>query len=335
MKKLSIIICSFILGGITSFAQSNKELQDIVKTKNAQIGDLQDQIAVLESEVAVIEKEINIASGWTRGLNGLIGFSLNNSNSWINNPNPDARSVALNLGLSAYLNNEKEKSFLNNKLIIQKAWQDVDLTASERGLEEDGLFNNGTVDLLNISSLYGYKINDKLAISGLGEFNSSLGNFLEPATLDAGLGVTWTPLSNFTLSLLPINIHGIWWSGRSKGAFDEAMMTFDNPNFLFGAKLRLDYNLAFNVAGKDASWNNTITGFMPYSSKKFQSPEFDDNGFTGNFNEVNALEYTWISMLNLEIWKGIGLGFGWGLRSNKLETSELQTYTTFGLSYSF
>jgi len=68
---------------------------------------------------------------------------------------------------------------------------------------EDGLLDQGTVDIINISSLAGYKVHPKFALSGLGELNTSLGKFLEPGTADIGIGGTWLPIKGMTVVIHP------------------------------------------------------------------------------------------------------------------------------------
>lgn len=317
-------------------AQSVRELQSLQTQKLGQIEDLKAQIAAVEGELEAIDAKMDVLSGWKKGINGIVGFDINDSNGWIANTNPSARATSLNLGITAFANNDMEKTFWHNKGIVQKGWQDVDKTQADRNADNDGLFDNGTVDIVNVSSLAGYKLTDQLAISALGELNTSIGNFLEPGTIDLGIGVTWRPLTNLTVVVNPVNLHGNWWAVSSKAAFSSIPREFDNPNLFFGAKLRVDYIQQFNLLGKLGTWNSTLTGFAPYSTEVIESPEFNDNGdFTGGFLEAGALEFSWINQLSIEVWKGIGVGFGFGLRRNEFESPDLQRYTTFGLSYGF
>ncbi len=311
MRKSIFIFTLCLLFGATGFAQSLEELQANKAAKAAMQTAKQSEADALAAEIASIQAEINKLKGWRRGVSGLIGFNLNNSNGWIANPNPNAESSGLNFGLTAFAMQDKQKSFWHNKLVIQKAWQKVNLAGENN---ETSLFDNGTVDLLTLSSLYGYKLSDKIALSGLGELNSSVENFLEPGTFDLGIGATWTPQSNLTIVAHPLNIRGNWWSERSKDAFESVNMDYDNPAFYIGAKLRVDYTRTFVIAGKNVSWSSTLTGFLPYSSEKIKTPNFDDDGlFTGDFSESGPQEYMWINQFSFEIWKGIGGGVGFGL----------------------
>jgi len=107
MKTLPLIL----FFGLFSFclsAQTNEDLNKLHQEKISAISDLQDQLKVLEDEAELIKKEMSSEGGWSRGLNGLIGFDWNNSNGWISNPNPDARSSALSLGITAYAMKDSE-----------------------------------------------------------------------------------------------------------------------------------------------------------------------------------------------------------------------------------
>ena len=161
------------------------------------------------------------------------------------------------------------------------------------------------MDILNFQSLYGYKLSDKWAISAMGDLNTSLGNIFDPGTLDFGLGATWVPNSNMTVVIHPFN-YRVAFSG-AEGVSSESAV---------GAKVRADYTQAFNIAGKDMNWSTTLMTFIPYQSK-----------------EPTLFEYTWLNTLSFEIWKGIGVGVGFGLRNAEYESVDSQTYFSFGLSY--
>jgi len=209
--------------------------------------------------------------------------------------------------------------FWNNKLIINKAWQKVDLI----GDNDSDFFDNGTVDILNISSLAGYKLNEKWAISGLGEFNSSLGNFLEPATLDIGVGVTWKPITNLTVVIHPLNYH-IAWSSQDNIDAQGAI----------GAKIRADYQDEFLIAGRKIAWSSTLTSFLPYSDTKTILDQIDKFGVpTGNTREAGLFEWTWLNTFSFQVWKGIGVGVNFGLRNAEFEFEDLQSFYGIGLTY--
>ncbi|NNE26981.1 MAG: DUF3078 domain-containing protein [Saprospiraceae bacterium] len=300
--RILLFIC---LSTVMLQAQSLEDLQEMKAEKMAQIGDLQSEISTLQGEVNGIQKDIDKLIGWRKGFSGLIGFDFNNSNGWAANPNPDASSSALNIALTAFANKDGEKYFWNNKGIITKSWQDVDLSDADSGNDDDGLFDNGTVDIFNIQSLYGYKLSDKLAVSAMADLNTSVENFLSPGTLDFGAGVTWLPANNLTVVIHPLNYH-LAFSGVDG---------VDSQGGL-GAKIRADYNQGFDIAGKGLNWNSTLMTFIPYSS-----------------NEPTLFEYTWLNTLSFEVWKGIGVGIGFGLRNAEFESPDTQSYYSIGLSY--
>ena len=327
MKTLQILLCLFVFTSGVLSGQTLEELSTMKAEKLGSIADLQAQIDATNAELDGIQKEIDILSGWRKGFTGLIGFDWNKSNGWIANPNPDASSSALNLGITAFANADKEKTFWHNKLTIQKAWSDVNTSASDDNANDDGLFDNGTVDILNLSSLAGYKLSDKLALSGLGELNTSIENFLKPGTFDIGVGVTWLPIQNMTVVIHPLNYHV---------AFPADGSGIDTKGSI-GAKFRLDYFQDFNVAGKNVNWSTTLTSFIPYADKKQTTdPVLNEAGIEIiPSREAGMFEYTWLNTLSFEVWQGIGVGIGFGLRNSDFESADLQTYTSLGLSYGF
>ena len=345
MKYLQLTFCFLFISFGMLNAQSKEELMTLKAEKAGTIADYEAQIVAAKAEMEGLQKEIDKLSGWRKGVSGLLGLNWNNSNGWIANPNPDAKSSSLNIGITGFLLNDKEKTFWHNKAIIQKAWNDVDLSEADNIKRDingnqifdeegnpvsDGLFKNGTVDILNISSLAGYKLSETFAISALAEMNTSLGNFLAPGTLDFGLGMTWLPMRNMTVAINPLNYHFAWPSKNEK---DLGL----SSKGAIGAKIRVDYLEEFNIAGKKASWSSTLTSFIPYGDTKENVPAlFDDNGqILTESRTAGLFEYTWINNFSFEVGKGIGVGFGFGIRKSDFESSSLQSYTSLGLSYGF
>lgn len=309
--KFKFILSFILLGSLTIMnAQSVEELKSLQAEKAAEAADFSAKAGAAQSEVDALQAQIEKLVGWRTGFSGLLGFDWNKSNGWAANPNPDAASSSLNIGLNGYAMMDKEKHFWHNKGIIQKAWSDVDLSSGDQGEREDNLFDNGTVDILNLSSLAGYKLSDKFALSGLGELNTSIENFLSPGTFDIGVGATWLPIQNMTVVLHPFNYH-IAFSGVD-GVSSEGSL---------GGKVRIDYFQDFAVSSKAVKWTTTLTSFIPYKGAA--------DGVPTLFN------YTWLNTLSFEVWKGIGVGIGWGLRNSEFESPDVQSYTSVGLSYGF
>ncbi len=314
MKKLLLVIVAVC--GIYTIGQSQtlEELKGMQSEKIAAADELQAQVDALQNEAEVLQSQIDKLSGWRKGVNGLLGFNLNRSDGWIANPNPEAASSSLNLTINAFMLKDNEKTFWHNKGLLTKAWQDVDIDEKD----ESGLFDNGTVDILNLSSLAGYKVVDNFALSGQAELNTSLGNFLEPGTLDIGLGATWLPIDNMTVVIHPFNYRYAFAKGEvmSAGAV--------------GAKLRVDYTQEFDVSGKNVAWSSTLTAFIPYGDTKQTITLPDASTYESSLNEL-----TWLNTFAFEVWRGIGVGLTYGIRSAKFESPDTQSFTSVGLSYGF
>jgi len=309
---IAMFVCTFSL---QAQEETLEQLINMQTQKAAAADELQAQADALRGEADGLQSRIDKLSGWRKGLNGLVGYNFNRSNGWVANPNPNATSSGLNVGINGYLLQDKEKSFWHNKGIINKAWQDVDLAEKDNV----GLFDNGTVDILNLSSLAGYKITDKLALSGLGELNTSLGNFLEPGTLDIGVGVTWLPIENLTVVIHPLN-YRFAFSG-----LDGVESTGSA-----GAKFRADYTREFDVSGRAVSWSSTLTGYVPYSD----TAQLIGAGTPDEY-ESTLNEFTWLNTFAFEVWNGIGVGITHGIRKATFESNESQNFTSVGLSYGF
>ena len=323
MKKIQLFLLLVFTASIMS-AQTIDELRAMKTTKAAEASDFKAKMDAINGEIAGINKQIAVLSGWTTGLSGTIGFDFTSSNKWAANPNPTAESSSLGLGITAFANKDQEKYFWNNKGIFQKAWQDVDLPGevvtdpiTGEVLDGDNLLDQGTVDIVNISSLAGYKLTPKFALSGLGELNTSLGNFLKPGTADIGIGATWLPIEGLTVVIHPLNYH-MAWNINGDLQSDGAL----------GMKIRADYGRELMLMGKKVAWNTTFTSYQPYSN-----PE----------GSVTLREYTWLNTLAFEVWRGIGVGVNFGFRQADFETftegvteeGTVQKFYQVGLNYGF
>lgn len=314
MKKLFTLAilasCSFVM----MQAQSLEELQAMKASKEEMVATKSAELEALGAEIASLTDQINLLSGWRTGLAGIVGLNFNNSNKWAGSPNPTSSSTGLNLSVTGFANRNQEKWFWNNKLIINKAWQVVNIGDQDGG----ELFDNGTVDILNLSSLYGYKLSDNLALSALGELNTSVENFLKPGTFDIGVGATWTPIPALVVVVHPFN-YRITWPADGNASSQGAL----------GAKIRADYGRDFLVTGKTVTWSSTLTSFLPYTDSKIAV--VDDAGAP---QEAGLFEFTWLNTISFTVWKGIGVGATFGVRKADFEVFEnLQSFYSVGLSY--
>lgn len=320
-----VLVLVFSLGAICS-AQTKDELQDMIRVKSGLVEDHEAQIQALADEIQMLQSKLDIIAGWRKGVNGVIGFDFDRSRKWISNPNPNARAASLDIGIVGYLHNDQVKTFWNNTATIQKAWLTFD-PDSEDAVTVPSLFDSGTLDILNISSLYGYRLTDKLAVSVQAELYSSISNLTDRGTIDVGAGLTWIPTSNLTLTLNPINYH-----------YAYTDLGFDATGNA-GAKLRIDYLQPFKFFANECSFTSSLTSFIPYAGKNDVVTPFPVDFPAVSFSPT-LREYTWLNTLTLNLWKGIGLGLGWGLRWSGFEalpgdTPKLQRFFNSGLSVSF
>ena len=154
--------------------------------------------------------------------------------------------------------------------------------------------------------MYGKKISDTWAVSGLGELNSSVGNLLNPGTLDIGVGLTWNPNPDLVVVIHPLNYH-IAFSGVDGVSSEGAL----------GAKIRADYTHQFSGG---LGWASTFTSFIPYSSQMEPQP--------------TLFEWSWLNTLTYTVAGGVGINLGFGLRNAEFEFSGTQSYYNIGLAYS-
>ncbi|UII81453.1 DUF3078 domain-containing protein [Flagellimonas sp. CMM7] len=310
MKKLLFTVAAFFLL-IAVKAQTEEELK-------SQIGPKKDSIAAIQGRVNALQSQLDALPGWKIGAFGTIGGSLSGFNNWFSQGIPNNSSGTIGFTVNAFANQQEEKFFWRNAANINLNW--VKLDDKDDPTDDDG-FREST-DVFNISSLYGRKLSDKFAISGLAEYRTTiLSNFNDPGYLDLGVGATWTPIPDLVVVIHPLNYNFV----------------FSNEDTIFnsslGAKIVADYTKQIGAV----SFKSNLSMFQSYES-----------GDLSNWTWTNSFAYT--------LWKVIGVGFDFGLRNNKQETlnyivnnaptpdptatfdtidNELQTYWTLGLSYAF
>ncbi len=301
MKKVVLLLVMMI--GVSSFAQTVKELK-VEKEKKEK------EIKKLQAEVKALEAKMDTHSGWKYGAFGTIGASLSGFNNWYSNAVPNSSAGNIGVVLNGYANLDREKYFWRNSANINLAWVKLDNT----DIETDDSDFKGTTDVFNLNSLFGYKLSENFAASALGTYRTTfIENFNNPGFLDLGIGATWTPMANFVVVMHPLNYNFVF---SKKGSNYESSL---------GAKIVADYTRKF--AG--INFKTNFTTFLSYKSMDYSS-------------------WTWTNSFAYTLWKGIGLGFDFGLRQNKQEAfnfavpkttlektdNKLQSFWLFGLSYS-
>ena len=299
-----LLLSAFLMLAITfGFSQTKEELE-------AQKAEKQAEADKFQAEANAIQAQIDALPGWRVGAFGTIGGSLSNFNNWYAQGTPNNVSGNIGITVNAFANKIEDKYFWRNALTTNLNW--VKLDDKDNGTDADKDFNP-TTDVFNLSSLYGQRLNQKWAISGLAEYRTTLlDNFNDPGYLDLGVGATWTPVENLVVVIHPANYNFVFSSGDT--VFDSS----------FGTKIVADYTRQIGAV-------NFKTNFSTFQSYK--------DGDLSNWTWTNSFGYT--------LWKMIGVGFDFALRSNKQEAAnaqgvalgdadnKLQSYYTIGLSYKF
>lgn len=275
-----------------------------------------DSIAAIQSRIDAIDAQIEAIPGWRLGALGVLGFDVSQFNNWYAQGLPNNETGNIVITFNSYANLKQEKYFWRNNLNMNLKW--VKLDDKDDPADESGF--RETTDVFNLSSLYGRMVNPTLAVSALGEYRTTiLNNYNDPGYLDLGVGGTWTPVTDLVVVIHPANYNFVF-------ADDDTI--FDSS---FGTKIVADYIKSIGAI----KFKTNLSVFASYKS-----------GDLSNWTWINTFTYT--------VWKGIGLGFDFGLRDNKQEAlnyeintlgntgatfdtidNDLQTYWTLGLSYSF
>jgi hypothetical protein len=310
MKKI-ILVAVFALAYTSMNAQTVDELKKELTTKKEQIGKLQ-------GEANTIQSKIDQFPGWKFGAFGTFGANLSGFNNWFSQGAPNTSAGNIGIIGNGYANLDREKFFWRNSLNVNLSWIKND--NKDNGTDIDDSFD-GTNDVFTLNSLYGYKLTEKLALSAMAEYRTTLiNNFNDPGYLDLGIGATWTPIENLVVVVHPLNYNFVFSDGASD--FTSSL----------GAKIVADYTRKLGPV----NFKTNLSVFQSYKSADFSN-------------------WTWMNSFGYTLWKGIGLGFEFGLRQNKQEAlkynleqlpaitpmptfgnvdNKLQSYWLFGINYS-
>ena len=307
MKKILItLVC---LCSVTfSFSQDKEAL-------NKQKAEKQVEVDKYQGEVDAIQSQIDALPGWRYGAFGTLGGSISEFNNWYAQGSPNNSSGNIGFTVNGFANKIEDTYFWRNSLTLNLNWVKLD----DKDDETDDENFKPTTDVFNISSLYGYELTEKWALSAFGEYRTTiLDNFNDPGYLDLGIGITWTPIKDLIVVIHPLNYNFVF-------ADDTAI--FDSS---LGAKIVADYTKKIG----QLNIKSNLSVFQSYKSEDLSN-------------------WTWTNSLGYTVWKNIGVGLDFGLRDNKqealnyfvntLETNDtfetvdnkLQTFWTFGLSYNF
>lgn len=284
----------------------------------AEMAPKKDSIAAIQSRVNALQSQLDALPGWKIGAFGTIGGSISQFDNWFAQGIPNNSSGNIGFTVNAFANLQEEKFFWRNSANVNLAW--VKLDDKDDPDDEDG-FREAT-DVFNLNSLYGRKLSEKFAISAMAEYRTTLlSNFNDPGYLDLGLGATWTPITNLVVVIHPLNYNFVF--SKEDNIFESSM----------GAKIMADYTRQIGAI----NFKTNLSMFQSYKSSDLSN-------------------WTWTNSFSYTLWKMIGVGFDFGLRSNKQETlnyvinqaptpdptatfdsidNKLQTYWTLGLSYKF
>ncbi|AUP79798.1 DUF3078 domain-containing protein [Flavivirga eckloniae] len=309
MKRLLLPLILLIGITLTHAQQTLEELKAEQKPKK-------DSIAAIQARVDAIQAKIDALPGWKKGAFGTIGGSISSFKNWYAQGTPNNNSGNIGFTVNAFANLNKEKFFWRNSANVNLSWVKLDDKDDPTDSDE---FQEAT-DVFNITSLYGHKLSEKFALSGLAEYRTTLlSNFNDPGYLDLGVGATWTPIKDLVVVVHPGNYNFVFSKGDT--VFESSL----------GAKILIDYVKQI----KAISFKTNFSMFQSYENS-------------------NLSNWTWTNSFGYTIWKKIGVGFDFGLRDNKQEAlnfalaqtpptatsfddvdNDLQSYWMFGLNYKF
>jgi uncharacterized coiled-coil protein SlyX len=310
-KKLLLSILAVFAFCFAMQAQSVEEMTAAKAAKEKELAALETQLADLTGKVGSLKGEVTDLTDkltpyprWDVGALGSAGLNFSGFNSWFSKDKPNTKAVNIGFVTNAFANLDQKKYFWRNGANLTLAWLKFDDVDNK---DDNGDFQVAA-DAFNVTSLFGYKLSEKWAISTLGEYRTSIldGKFNNPGYLDIGAGATWTPVTDLVVVLHPLNYNFVFSDGEG----------FDYESSL-GCKIVADYKRQLT---KGIAWKSNLSAFFSYSGSDLHN-------------------WTWVNGLTTAV-KGVGVSLDFGLRSNKQEAlaalktdNPLQTYYLLGFSY--
>jgi len=309
------ILCFFSIHYIEAQQVEGEDLQIQHTKKVEELGQLQQsledltaQVAALQGEVAILADQITPYPRWNKGLFGNVGFNLSNYSDWLAKNTPSVSAANIGLNLNAFIHLDQKKFFWRNTGNINLGW----LKFNNKEIETDNTGFEVAADAFQLSSLLGYKFSEKLALSSIIDYRTSLleGKLNNPGYLNFGsLGLMWTPNPN-----LSVAVHSLSYNLVLSDS-DEA----DNPfQSSFGTKIFIDYT---QQLPQGIAWTSNLNAFLSYE---------DFSGLS---------DWAWTNNFTTAV-KGIGVGMTIGLRTSKQEAlalgrsgNPLQSFWLLGLTY--
>ena len=312
MKKTLLLLTLFI-GLIHVNAQTLEELKATLSVQK-------DSLKAAQGRVDATQGKIDAFPGWKKGAFGTIGGSISNFSNWYAQKSPNNRSGNIGFTVNAFANLNTDLYFWRNSGNLNLSW----VKFNDKDNPNDNTQWREANDVFNVSSLYGMKLSETFALSGLGEYRTTiLNNFNNPGYLDVGVGATWTPIKDLVVVVHPLNYNLVF--SRNDAIFQSS----------YGTKILVDYTRQI----KEISFKTNLSMFQSYKSN-------------------NLSNWTWNNSFGYTLWKMIGVGFDFGLRNNKQEAlkyyvdnydvsgtdpfptfdninNKLQTYWMIGLNYKF
>lgn len=310
MKKSLLLFLTLTFTALCMQAQTVEQLQAQKAAKEQELGTLKTQLADLTSKVDAIKAEVTGLTDqltpyprWDVGALGTTGLSIAGFNNWFSKSTPNTSATTIGVTFNGFANLQQQKYFWRNGSNLSLGWLKFD--DKDKSDDTDGF--QVAADAFNISSLFGYKLTEKLALSTLGEYRTAVldGKFNDPGYLDLGVGATWTPAKDLIVVFHPLNYNFVF----SKSDYDYQSS--------LGCKVVADYTRSII---KGIAWKSNLSAFLSYKDSDLSN-------------------WTWINGFTTAV-KGVGVGLDIGLRSNKQEALALgktdnpvQVYYLIGLSY--
>ena len=170
MKLFTTVVCSLFCWSLL-IGQTKEEVLAKKAAKEAelailqpQLNDLSGRVDALKNEIVVLIEQTSPYPRWDLGVHGNAGLNFASFSDWLSKSNPNTTVFNIAFSGSGYAHLQQRKYFWRNNANLTVGW----VKFNDRDDPTDNHEFRVAADAFNANTLFGYKLNEKFALSTLG-----------------------------------------------------------------------------------------------------------------------------------------------------------------------
>lgn len=316
MKSLNVIFT--VIFAMTFYMANSQESLESLKAMKAEKEAVKKGI---DEEIAGLDKQIKEFPGWSRGLGVTLGMNFGGVNNWYGQDIENSTSRGFGIAGNAYANKNGEGFFWHNTgNVAYNTSTQKNTNLNDDGTEDPEQEITNTASLFTLNSIAGKQIFGNVFASAEARYETTFNQFNDPGTLTASLGFTWKPMNDLIVVVHPL----AYQINFPSAALSSAA----------GAKIGATYT---GEIAPGIKWNSDLNAFLAYGG----DTEVDPDKPFSPYSAGALSNWTWLNTFAVaDVFKGVGVGFTLGLRSNDqlafaktVADPGIQSFYTLGFTY--